>query len=328
MQHGPARAAETRSPSRTPGARCLRCRFCVIPACACERAPHVDRRVAPQLAEHVVPHHRAARSQSTRGRSARRGRGRPRRGSPCRRAARRAGRTARRGAGGSAAAGRPARARACARGRSSARSSVTNTAGCSATRVGDALAAPQARADQVVGVLAVALGARRADGLAAVAARLTQDPVGLGARAPHPPAAVAVTRLDVPHEAHGPRAVPRRAQLRLELGEVRARRRAGRARRAARASACSCRHSGRPWVARGRGTPTRDAVARRPATPAWVRGRRGLRAMTLRTHGAISIARRGSWWRRVRSNGGHAGSCSSHTGPNTCQPLRAQRGVQ
>ena len=46
--------------------------------------------------------------------------------------------------------------------------------------VGDALAAAEAGADEVVGVLAVALRARRADGFAAVAARLSEDAVGFG----------------------------------------------------------------------------------------------------------------------------------------------------
>ena len=56
--------------------------------------------------------------------------------------------------------------------------SVTNTRRVLGHRVGDALAAAQAGGDQVVGVLAVALRARRADGLAAVPARLAQHPSG------------------------------------------------------------------------------------------------------------------------------------------------------
>jgi hypothetical protein len=91
--------------------------------------------------------------------------------------------------------------------------------------VGDALAAAQAGADQVVGVLAVAVGAWRADGLAAVAARLAQNPVGLAAGRPDAPvAAVAVARLDVAPQPHGPGAIARRAQLRLEAIEGRPRR--------------------------------------------------------------------------------------------------------
>ena len=136
------------------------------------------------------------RSRSTRGTAARRGTDRPRRGPRGTRAARRAGRPARRGAAGSAAAARPGRAaRVCTSPKLGA-VSVTNTAGCSAIDVRDALAAAQAGGDQVVGVLAVALRARRADRLAAVPARLAQHAVGLGVGRPHAPVAVPVAGLD------------------------------------------------------------------------------------------------------------------------------------
>ena len=57
--------------------------------------------------------------------------------------------------------------------------SVTNTAGCSVTRLGDALAAPKAGGDELEGVAAVGPRAGRADGLAAVAAARQQRLVGL-----------------------------------------------------------------------------------------------------------------------------------------------------
>ncbi len=94
-----------------------------------------------------------------------------------------------------------------------------------------------ARGDQLVGVAAVALGARRADGLAAVAARLAEDPVRLGVGRPDAPLAVAVAGLDVALEADGAGAVPGGAQLRLKAREVWPARRAARARAAARDSA-------------------------------------------------------------------------------------------
>ena len=64
-------------------------------------------------------------------------------------------------------------------------------------RFRDALAAAQAGGDEVVGVAAVALRARAAHGLTAVAARLPEDPVGLTVRRPDlTAAAVPVADVD------------------------------------------------------------------------------------------------------------------------------------
>ena len=75
--------------------------------------------------------------------------------------------------------------------------------------VRDALAAPQAGADQVVGVLAVALRARRADRLAPVPARLAEHAVGLGLGRPHALDAVARRRSrSCPAAGPGARSYP------------------------------------------------------------------------------------------------------------------------
>ena len=57
---------------------------------------------------------------------------------------------------------------------------VANTHGCAGHRVGDAFAAGQPGADQLVGVAPVGLGAGRADGGAAVPARGVDHPVRQG----------------------------------------------------------------------------------------------------------------------------------------------------
>ena len=152
------------------------------PGRARERAREVDRGVAPERRRACCSTPPRPRSPSSPGTAAHPGTGRPRRGPRRTTAAGRAGRPARRGAAGSAAAARPGRAAACARARSSAPSASRTPPGARAIDVRDALAAPQAGADQVVGVLAVALRARRADGLAAVPARLAQHAVGFGRR--------------------------------------------------------------------------------------------------------------------------------------------------
>src|SRR5262249_50715489 len=89
-------------------------------------------------------------------------------------------------------------------------------------RLGHRLAAAEPRRDQVVGVLAVALGARGADGLATVAARFAQDPVGLGVRRPDLSSTLRVAGFDTSLQPDGPCAVAGRTQLRLEPCEVRA----------------------------------------------------------------------------------------------------------
>jgi len=62
---------------------------------------------------------------------------------------------------------------------------------------GDALAALQAASDKLPRVAAVALRTRRADGFAAVAARLSEDPVRLALGGPDlPPMAVAIADID------------------------------------------------------------------------------------------------------------------------------------
>ena len=78
----------------------------------------------------------------------------------------------------------------------------------------NATATPQyntinAGGNQVVSVLAVALGTRRAHGLATVATRLAQDPVGLGIGRPHHSPAGGVAALDAPAQPNGPSAVIR-----------------------------------------------------------------------------------------------------------------------
>jgi hypothetical protein len=88
-------------------------------------------------------------------------------------------------------------------------------------RFGDALAAAQAGDQQLVGVPAIGLGARRTDRGAPVAARLPEHAVGLGVGREHAPAPGRVLDVDVALEAHRPRAVARRAQLRLKAREVR-----------------------------------------------------------------------------------------------------------
>ena len=88
-------------------------------------------------------------------------------------------------------------------------------------RVGDALAAPEAGDHKLVRVAAVALRARRADGLAPVPAGLAQNPVRLRVRRPHAPAPAALADLDPAGQADRARTVPGGAQLRLKGREVR-----------------------------------------------------------------------------------------------------------
>ena len=121
-------------------------------------------------------------------------------------------------------------------------------------RVRDALAAAQAGGDQVVGVLAVALRARRADGLAAVPARLAQHAVRLGVGRPHAPVAVPVAGLDRARAA-GPAA----RSSRTSAAAPQARGKSGRPAR----SASSREQLGRD---RARREPARAVM--RPADPA------------------------------------------------------------
>jgi hypothetical protein len=87
--------------------------------------------------------------------------------------------------------------------------------------LGDAFAASEPGSEQLVGVAAVALGAGRTDGLATVAAGLSEDPVRFGGRRPDAPATVPVARLDPPDQPDRPRAIPGGAKLRLKAREVR-----------------------------------------------------------------------------------------------------------
>ncbi len=99
-----------------------------------QRAREVDRRVAPQLAERVVPDHRRARSRSSPGTAARPGTRRPRRASRLHDSGRPCGQTgaSRRGRQRRGSPSGPS-ARVCTAPKLGA-VSVTNTAGCSADR--------------------------------------------------------------------------------------------------------------------------------------------------------------------------------------------------
>ena len=87
-------------------------------------------------------------------------------------------------------------------------------------RIRHAFAASEAGGDQVVGVLAVALSAGGAHGLAAVPARLAQHAVRLRVRRPHAPLAVPIAHLDGAPEPDRPGTPARRAQPGVELSQV------------------------------------------------------------------------------------------------------------
>ena len=184
------------------------------------RAAQVDRRAAPQLAERVVPDHRAPVVEAVRAQRLAEARVVARRARSPQRAGRRAAQTgaSRRGPAAARLAVRPEpRASARPEARRGQRHEHRRMLGHG---LRDALAAAQARRDQVVGVLAVALRARRADRLAAVPARLPSTPSGSSRSTTR----AAARRRRTSRRAAQPdraRAVPGGAQLRLERGEVR-----------------------------------------------------------------------------------------------------------
>ena len=135
-------------------------------------------RPPPQLGRERVPQHRVLVVEALARRSARRGAGRPRRGPRRRRARRRAGTTSpsRRGRQRRAL---PSTTRRECTGPKLGAVSVRNTSGCSATVSGTPLPPRIPLGHELERVAAVGPRARRADGLAPVAAALQQRPVGL-----------------------------------------------------------------------------------------------------------------------------------------------------
>ncbi len=189
-------------------------RFCVTPVSRASCARQIDRRAPPQLAEQVVPHAPRRRSRSTPGTSAHRGTRRPRRAPRCTTAhAVRADRRAAPRPAPPRPAVRPERARVhqpeARRGQRD-----EHAPDAPATESGTPLPPRRPGGDQVIGVLAVALGARRADRLAPVPARLAQHAVRLASPSTTPRQRPSSSHVSTcPRQPDRPRAIAGRSQL-------------------------------------------------------------------------------------------------------------------